>query len=109
MRMRRIAFRCASPNRLPRRPHSPSGIAAIQRVGDRLRRHRRMQIDWDVERFGALQDRPEEFVVQIAAVGVPIARYRRRPSSNILKLLENLFTAGAPTPQLFNETPAWPG
>ena len=31
-----------------------------------------MEIDRDIERFGALQDRPEELVVQIAAARVPI-------------------------------------
>ena len=43
-----------------------------ERLDDRLRRHRRVQIDRDIERFGALQDRPEELVVQIAAARVAV-------------------------------------
>src|SRR5215472_4608578 len=53
-------------------PTHRRGKAAIQRVNDRLRRYRRMQIDRDIQRFGALQDRPEELIVQIAATRVPI-------------------------------------
>ena len=41
--------------------------AAVQRIDDRLRWNRRMQIDRDVERFSALDDRPEELVIQIPA------------------------------------------
>ncbi len=31
-----------------------------------------MQIDRDIERFGALEDRPEEFVVKIAAANMTV-------------------------------------
>ena len=53
-----------------------------------LRRHRRMQIDRDVERLGAFQDRPVEFVVEVAAAIMAVddraleARWRTRRSSS---------------------------
>src|SRR6476646_7134612 len=56
------------------REHAAHGRrkAAVKRVDDRLRWNRRMQIDRDIECLGALEDRREKLVVQIAAEGVAI-------------------------------------
>ena len=45
---------------------------AVQRFHDRLRRHRRVQIDRDIERLGPFQHRPEELVVEIASASMAV-------------------------------------
>jgi len=46
--------------------------AGILRLDHRLRRPRRVHVDRHVERLGALEDRPEEFVVHVAAADVAV-------------------------------------
>src|SRR5436190_6342817 len=48
-------------------------------LDDCLRRHGWVQIDWDAERFGTLQNRREELVIQIAAARVAIDQRALEP------------------------------
>ena len=63
--------------------------APVGRFDHRLRRPRRVQIDRHVERFGTLQDRPVEFVVEIAAAIVAVDD----------RAFEALRELGAPAPR----------
>ena len=53
--------------------------SVVRGVDDRLRRLGGMNIDGDMERFGALQNRPEELVVQIAAAVVAVDQAPLKP------------------------------
>ena len=46
--------------------------SAIGGLDDGLRRPRRVQIDRDIKRVGAFENRPEEFVVEVAAANVAV-------------------------------------
>ncbi len=73
MRMRWTAVSMCQPHPRPANMRAHGWRKpAERRLGDRLRRHGRVEIDRDIERVGALQDRPEEFVVQVAAAGVAV-------------------------------------
>ena len=47
-------------------------VAGVDALDHRLRWRSGAQIERDLERFGAFQDRPEEFVIQVAAAAVTV-------------------------------------
>src|SRR6187402_1283329 len=49
-------------------------VAGVDALDHCLRWRCGVQIERDVERFGAFQDRPEEFVIQVAAAAVTVER-----------------------------------
>src|SRR5262249_19252816 len=78
------------------------GKADVQCINDRLWWHCRMEIDWDIERFSALHNWPEELVIQIAAVRMAVDERTLKPCCRTLRSSSSAACSGAATGRAAN-------